>query len=127
MDEVCKQSCFHPATVETVRERLAEDERQAPDAAAWFKTLGSPRRLTILRALRHGELCVCDIAVLLGLSTGATSQQLKQLRDQGWLSMRNDGRMVYYRLHEGAPFARLEVELARLAAESLPPTLEGSA
>lgn len=118
MSDVCKQTCFHPDAVEAVRRSLAEDERQAPEAAAWFKVLGSPRRLTILRALRHGELCVCDIALLLGLSTAATSQQLRQLREQGWLAMRNDGKLVYYRLHEDAPFERLQAELARLAAEA---------
>ncbi|MES1945143.1 ArsR family transcriptional regulator [Salinisphaera sp. PC39] len=99
---------------------MDEDEQRDPDAAAWFKTLGNPRRLTILRALRHGELCVCDIAVLLGLSLGATSQQLKQLRQQGWLAVRHDGRMVYYRLHKAAPFARLETELANLATQVAP-------
>lgn len=118
MSEVCKQSCFHPDTVETVRRSLAEDERRAPGAAAWFKVLGSPRRLTILRALRRGELCVCDIALLLGLSTAATSQQLRQLREQGWLTLRNEGKLVYYRLHAQAPFDRLQAELARLAAEA---------
>ncbi|WP_111748553.1 ArsR/SmtB family transcription factor [Salinisphaera orenii] len=70
MDEICRQDCVHAGAVAAARERIAEDERRAPDAASWFKTLGNPQRLTILRALRHGELCVCDIAVLLGLSTG---------------------------------------------------------
>lgn len=120
MDDICEQRCFHTAAIAAVRKALAADECRDPDAAACFKTLGNPRRLTILRALRHGELCVCDIAVLLGLSLGATSQQLKQLREQGWLAMRNDGRMVYYRLHDNAPFARLEIELAQLAAPAAP-------
>lgn len=118
MSDVCKKTCFHPESVEAVRQNIREDERRAPSAADWFKVLGSPRRLTILRALRLGELCVCDIALLLGLSIPATSQQLRQLREQGWLAMRHNGKMVYYRLHDEAPFARLQAELACLAARA---------
>ncbi|WP_111748542.1 ArsR/SmtB family transcription factor [Salinisphaera orenii] len=121
MNEICRKDCVHAGAVAAARERIAEDERRAPDAASWFKTLGNPQRLTILRALRHGELCVCDIAVLLGLSTGATSQHLKQLRHQGWLTMRQEATMVYYRLHSDAPWTRLRAELDALAEQTPAP------
>ena len=42
---------------------------------------------------------MCDVAHVLELTVAATSHQLKLLRAQGWLAMRNDGKMVYYRLH----------------------------
>ena len=84
--DVCKIRCFHPVDVQRIRQRLQTDEPLSV-AAALFKTLGSTRRLTILRALHDTELCVCDIAHVLGLSMAATSQQLRQLRAQGWITV----------------------------------------
>jgi len=86
-------------------------------AAELFKMLGSAKRLTILRALHYAELCVCDIAHVLGLSMAATSQQLRQLRSQGWVAMRSDGKMVYYRLSKEAPLREMEAALATLGAD----------
>ncbi|MDA3922308.1 MAG: metalloregulator ArsR/SmtB family transcription factor [Salinisphaera sp.] len=113
--EVCKVRCFHPEAVQRIRQSLQTDEPGLAASAELFKTLGSVKRLTILHALRESELCVCDIAHLLELSVAATSQQLRQLRGQGWVAMRNDGKMVYYRLRDDAPFAHLDAELAALA------------
>lgn len=97
----CDQPCFHPATINRVKAGLAEARPESAEiTAARFAALANPQRLTILRALRISELCVCDLAYVLGLSTGATSQQLRVLRQQGWLSSRRDGKQVYYRLHD---------------------------
>ena len=71
-------------------------------------------RLKILLALADRELCVCDIAHVLALSVAATSHQLKLLRDQGWLRMRNDGKMVYYRLHSESLLNALKGDLCLL-------------
>lgn len=115
--DVCAVRCFHPQNVERVRQRLNADRSSVSAAAAMFKTLGNVKRLTILRALRVAELCVCDIAHLLGLSVAATSQQLRQLRSQGWIVMRSDGKMVYYRLNEVAPLRELETALRFLGPD----------
>lgn len=115
--DVCAVRCFHPLEVERVRQNLNEDLAQISIAAETFKTLGNVKRLTILRALRVAELCVCDIAHLLGLSVAATSQQLRQLRSQGWIVMRSDGKMVYYRLNEVAPLRELETALRFLGPD----------
>ncbi len=63
--------------------------------AELYKLLGNVTRLKILLSLAHGELCVCDVAHVLGITVAATSHQLRLLRIQGWLTMRNDGKMVY--------------------------------
>ena len=68
-------------------------------------------------ALAESELCVCDIANVLGLSTAATSHQLKLLRDQKWLKMRNDGKMVYYRLHNQDLLKAIKGDLSMLKAQ----------
>jgi len=112
----CTSSCFHPLTIQRVRAALEDNgERSAACVAARFASLGNPQRLTILRALQVSELCVCDLACVLGLSTAATSQQLRLLREQGWLCSRREGKQVYYRLVDDLGLATLITELNALA------------
>ena len=80
------------------------------------KALADENRIRAIMMLRHGELCVCDIAHVLELSVAATSHQLKLLRDQGWLGMRNDGKMVYYRLNSEDLLKALKGDLKILEA-----------
>ena len=115
---ICKISCFNQEKVAVVKTRLAEENLALTQLAGLHKLLGNAMRLKILLALAQGELCVCDIAHVLGLSVAATSHQLKLLRDQGWLRMRNDGKMVYYRLHSQGLLAAL-AEGLRLFRERL--------
>lgn len=96
---VCNVTCFDQEKVARIKADLAKDEQLLPQLADLYKLLGNVTRLKILLSLAHGELCVCDVAHVLGLTVAATSHQLKLLRSQGWLTMRNDGKMVYYRVH----------------------------
>lgn len=66
-----------------------------------FKVLGDSTRVKILLALSEEELCVCDIAQVLGLSISAVSHQLRLLRNLGLVKYRNEGRMVFYTLDDG--------------------------
>ena len=96
---VCNVTCFEQEKVARIKAELAKEEQLLPQLAELYKLLGNVMRLKILLSLAQGELCVCDVSHVLGLTVAATSHQLKLLRSQGWLSMRNDGKMVYYRLH----------------------------
>jgi DNA-binding transcriptional ArsR family regulator len=96
---VCNITCFDQEKVARIKSDLAKDEQLLPQLAELYKLLGNVSRLKILLSLAHGELCVCDVSHVLGLTVAATSHQLKLLRSQGWLTMRNDGKMVYYRVH----------------------------
>ncbi|MEJ2435243.1 MAG: metalloregulator ArsR/SmtB family transcription factor [Pseudolabrys sp.] len=97
---VCAVPCFNRGKVRETRARLAKHEVQLRTQADRYKLLGNTTRLKILLALADGELCVCDIAHVLGLGIAATSHQLKLLRGQGWLLRRDDGKMVYYSLND---------------------------
>jgi DNA-binding transcriptional ArsR family regulator len=61
-----------------------------------FRVLGDPTRVRILDALAGGELCVCDIAALVGISESAVSHQLRLLRGMRLVRPRRAGRLVYY-------------------------------
>jgi ArsR family transcriptional regulator, lead/cadmium/zinc/bismuth-responsive transcriptional repressor len=65
-----------------------------------FRVLGDPTRVRIVDALSGGELCVCDIATLVGMSESAVSHQLRLLRGMRLVRARRAGRLVYYTLDD---------------------------
>lgn len=98
-DEVCDLVQIDLARVRKIRSALI-----APDAvqglAETFSALGDPTRVRILDALSHGELCVCDLAAVLGLSQSAVSHQLRLLRGIRLVKPRREGRIVFYSLDD---------------------------
>ena len=74
------------------------------DALRIFGALSDGNRLRILYALRHGELCVCQLIDLLGLSPSTVSKHLSILRDAGLLDSRKEGRWVHYRMADRTVF-----------------------
>jgi len=75
-------------------------EREILSLAEIFRTLGDPTRVKILQALSVEELCVCDLAKLLGISESATSHQLRVLRSQKLVRFRKEGKMAFYSLDD---------------------------
>lgn len=73
---------------------------QAVELAETFKLLGDLTRVKILDALAQQELCVCDLATLVGLSESAVSHQLRLLRNMRLVRARRAGRMVFYALDD---------------------------
>lgn len=63
-----------------------------------FKTFGDPTRIRILSSLKHHELCVCDIAELLGMTQSAISHQLRVLKQMELVKFRKEGKTVFYSL-----------------------------
>jgi ArsR family transcriptional regulator len=80
------------------------------DVAETFRILGDPTRVRILDALSAGDLCVCDIATLVGISESAVSHQLRLLRGMRLVKPRRAGRLVFYQLED-----HHIIELLRLA------------
>ena len=68
--------------------------------AETFKVLSSPSRLKIIHALAEEELCVCDLAVLLGSTDSAVSHQLRILRTMRLVKYRREGKLAYYSLDD---------------------------
>jgi DNA-binding transcriptional ArsR family regulator len=81
------------------RERLMAT-RVVDALAETFRVLGDPTRVRILDALAGGELCVCDIAALAGISESAVSHQLRLLRGMRLVRPRRAGRQVFYSLDD---------------------------
>ena len=62
------------------------------------KAIADENRVRMLAALRQGELCVCQITELFGLSASTTSKHLSILYQAGLLNSRKEGRWIYYAL-----------------------------
>jgi DNA-binding transcriptional ArsR family regulator len=88
-----------PRRVAAVRARLVPGSI-AVALAETFRVLGDPTRVRILDAIADGELCVCDIATLVGQSESAVSHQLRLLRAMRLVRARREGRMVFYALDD---------------------------
>lgn len=65
-----------------------------------LKAVADGNRLTLLSCLKSGEVCVCDLVDVLGLSQPAVSQQLKKLEEAGIITARKVGTWKHYRLVE---------------------------
>jgi DNA-binding transcriptional ArsR family regulator len=68
------------------------------DICQTFKALGDVSRIKILWALEHQEMCVCDLAALLGITESGVSHQLRLLRTLRLVKNRREGTILYYRL-----------------------------
>ncbi len=95
--------------VAAVRERMPAAVDLA-DTADVFGLLSDQNRLRLLVALLEGELCVCDLAAVSGLSESAASHALRLLRAHRIVAVRRAGRMAYYRLED--PHVRMLLDLA---------------
>ncbi|GHV85347.1 transcriptional regulator [Spirochaetia bacterium] len=102
----CDCEVIHQDAVKRVKAKQP-GEGQLLDLAELFKVFGDSTRIRIISALLHGELCVCDIAVLLGMTKSAISHQLRLLRQSKLVKCRRAGKVVFYSLddnHVGAIF-----------------------
>lgn len=91
---VCTE-CHHHQHIS--REEIPSDEILY-QMAELFKTFGDPTRIRILTALSCQEMCVCDIAELLGMSQSAISHQLRVLKQMELVKFRREGKTVFYSL-----------------------------
>jgi len=100
-DKVCCDcGVIHGDTVDKVKKDMLQDEKFA-DISDFFKVLGDSTRMKILWALDKSELCVCDIATLIGMTKSAVSHQLKVLKNNNLVKNRRNGKVVYYSLADG--------------------------
>lgn len=110
-DERCETECVDPERVAAVLERLP-GERTFQDLAETFRMLADPGRVRLISALLEaGELCVCDLAAVTGLSQTACSHNLRLLRSNRLVRYRKQGRNVYYALDDAHIRLLLDVSL----------------
>ena len=94
----CEVTHKHTDVVEDVRKSLPDDEKLIRLAELY--KFGDATRIKILYSLLESELCVCDIAEILGMTVSAISHQLRILKQAELVKYRRDGKTVYYSLSD---------------------------
>ena len=98
-EDRCECRIIHEEEVEAARVAALSDN-EVLSLSQVFKCLGDPSRLRILTALEKREMCVCDLAALLGVSESAVSHQLRLLRTLRLVRNRRQGPVLYYTLDD---------------------------
>lgn len=120
-DDACDLLCLDLPHAERIRAELPEFTA-VERAAAGARALSDPTRLRIAAALAEGdELCVCDLAWVVGHAQNLVSHHLRLLKAAGLVGARRDGRMVMYAL---SPTGRALVA-AVLGRDDVPVAVDG--
>lgn len=98
--ERCECTQIHDEIVHQIEENMPCDEELA-DLAEFFRVFGDTTRIRILYVLMRSEMCVCDIAALLGMTQSAISHQLRVLKQMELVKNRREGKTVFYSLADG--------------------------
>ena len=99
VNDACEILFIDERKVKSVQKAMKSAEAVTA-LAETFKILGDPTRIKIAFALSKEELCVCDIANLLGVSQSAVSHSLRTLRQMKLVRFRREGKIAYYTLDD---------------------------
>lgn len=95
--DTCGYLCVHEDTVAQVQAALPQEDTLI-QLADLFKVFGDGTRIRILYVLFEAEVCVCDLAKLLGMTQSAISHQLRLLKQARLVKSRRDGKTIFYAL-----------------------------
>ena len=95
--ECCEVEEVHEEKVRHMSEEMPPED-SLYDLAELFKAFGDTTRIRILFALFKEDICVCDLAALLGMTQSAISHQLRLLKQARLVSGRREGRQIIYYL-----------------------------
>ena len=88
---------------------LMPDDTEIDATQAIFKALSNEYRIRILEALRDGELCACEIQVVLDAPQSTVASHLRELKDAGLVNTRRQGKWTYYRIGDTAVLQLLDI------------------
>lgn len=114
----CDFLFVHQEIVDRVNREMPAEETLF-DLAELFKIFGDSTRIKILYVLFESEMCVCDIAQLLGMTQSAISHQLRSLKQCRLVKARREGKTVFYSLADSHVRAILDQGIEHVA-ELLP-------
>lgn len=98
-EDLCEITVIHEETVKKVKNIIPEDDI-IYDLAEFFKVFADSTRMKIIYALMENELCVCDIANIVGTTQSAISHQLRILKQSKLVKYKKEGKVVYYSLDD---------------------------
>ena len=96
--DVCEVTCIDEGKVKSVQNKLSGQNHM--EVAKIFKALSDDTRIKIAYALSLEELCVCDVANIVGSTTATASHHLRLLKNLGLAKYRKEGKLVFYSLDD---------------------------
>ena len=97
--DLCDVYCYDENKVARLKEQM--NDENITGTSMIFKVLADPTRLKIAHALTlEEELCVCDVANVIGSSTATASHHLRTLKKQGLAQFRKKGKLAFYHLDD---------------------------
>jgi ArsR family transcriptional regulator, lead/cadmium/zinc/bismuth-responsive transcriptional repressor len=107
--DTCELYCFNEEKVHRVQNLL--NEQDISGMANMFKVLSDQTRMNVAFALcQENELCVCDVANIIGSSMATASHHLRTLKKLNLVKYRKEGKLVFYAMADD--HVRLLIELA---------------
>ena len=97
IEDICERRIIHEDRLAKARALLPR-QIDIEGMSDLFKAMADSGRVQILMALDAQEMCVCDLAALLGVSESAASHQMRILRNMNLVKNRREGQVLYYRL-----------------------------
>ena len=97
--DTCAIYCYDEEKVNRIQGEL--QKKDISSVAQLFKSLADENRAKISYALCQGEeLCVCDVANIIGSSIATASHHLRTLHKQGVVKYRKEGKLAFYSLDD---------------------------
>ena len=118
--DTCGFLCVHEDKVAQVQASLPQEDTLSR-LADLFKVFGDGTRIRILYVLFEAEVCVCDLAKLLGMTQSAVSHQLRILKQAHLVKSRRDGKTIFYSLADEHVRTLLWQGMEHINEESKPP------
>ncbi|MBA4073244.1 MAG: transcriptional regulator [Gemmatimonas sp.] len=118
--DVCQVRCINQSKVDLARAALPTPATLS-GLTEFLRALGDLTRLQIICALGAegvGELCVCDLATLVGVSDSAVSHSLRTLRQLGVVRYRKAGKIAYYAIDDAHVTALVRQGIKHLVTEN---------
>ena len=110
---VCDCNIIHQKAVDNALNNMpSEHEKQK--VASIFKVLGNETRMNIMFTLLQGEMCVCDISAVLGMTKSAISHQLNILRESKLVKFEKRGKEVFYSVDDKHVYTIVEIALEHI-------------
>ncbi len=95
--ECCDATVIHEEEIKKALDRMPAEE-SLNELADFYKAFADATRVKILCILQESEMCVCDLAVILGVTQSAVSHQLRMLKQMKLVKNRREGKTVFYSL-----------------------------
>jgi ArsR family transcriptional regulator, lead/cadmium/zinc/bismuth-responsive transcriptional repressor len=98
-NDVCEITCFDEPKVNRLKQEISQ--QNPAEVSKIFKALSDDTRVKIAFSLSlEEELCVCDVANIVGCTTATASHHLRLLRNMGLAKYRKEGKLVFYSLDD---------------------------